>query len=64
MEHAFSLTGGGLLRLAPPPDAARGVVLICPGGAYRWLSPREAAPVAWAFTADGWQAAVLHYTVR
>lgn len=64
MEHAFSLTGGGLLRLAPPPDTVRGVVLICPGGAYRWLSPREAAPVARAFTADGWQAAVLHYTVR
>lgn len=41
----------------------RGVVLICPGGGYRWTSPRESEPVALQFTAAGWHAIVLHYSV-
>ncbi len=43
---------------------AKGTVLICPGGAYRWVSPREGAPVAAAFNKGGYHAFVLGYTVR
>lgn len=55
---------GGWLWLAPPPPKARGWVLICPGGGYQWLSPREAQPVAQAFIRKGWAAAVLYYATR
>lgn len=44
-------------------NASRGTVIICPGGGYEWLSPREAEPVAAAFGAAGWNPAILHYTV-
>ena len=37
-------------------------ILILPGGAYRWTSPREAEPVALRFAARGWAAFVLDYT--
>lgn len=60
----ISLSAGGSLQLFDPVPGARGGVLICPGGGYGWLSPREAAPVAEAFRAEGWNAAVLTYTVR
>ena len=43
--------------------ASRGLVLICPGGGYEFNSPREAEPVAIQFTAAGWHAAVLWYSV-
>lgn len=41
----------------------KGSVILCPGGGYEWLSPREAQPVADAFAAGGWTAWVLSYTV-
>lgn len=41
----------------------RGLVVICPGGGYEWKSPREAEPIAMQFTAAGWHAAVLWYSV-
>lgn len=37
-------------------------ILILPGGAYRWTSPREAEPVALRFLAKGWAAFVLDYS--
>ncbi len=40
------------------------VIVICPGGAYRWLSPREAEPVARAFEAMGYPTSVLRYRIR
>lgn len=40
----------------------RPAVLILPGGAYRWTSPREAEPVALRFAARGWAAFVLDYS--
>lgn len=43
---------------------ARPCVLICPGGAYRRLSSREAEPVALAFLGAGFQVCVLRYSVR
>lgn len=40
----------------------RPAVLILPGGAYRWTSPREAEPVALRFAARGWVPFVLEYS--
>lgn len=48
------------VQSVPQPKA---MVLICPGGAYQWLSPREMWPVGDAFLEQGYSAAVLSYTV-
>lgn len=45
------------------PDQIKGNIIICPGGAYRWHSPREALPVARAFAARGWNPWILHYKI-
>ena len=42
----------------------RPVVIICPGGAYEYRSPREAEPVARAFNQNSIHAVVLNYTVE
>ncbi len=44
-------------------DILRPAVIICPGGAYRWISDREGVPVAQAFLAKGISAFILSYTV-
>ena len=44
-------------------EQMRPAVVICPGGGYVYLSPREAEPVALAYAAKGIQAFVLHYSV-
>jgi acetyl esterase/lipase len=41
----------------------RPLVLICPGGGYQHLSPREGEILALQFNAMGYHAAVLHYSV-
>lgn len=41
----------------------RPAIVICPGGGYIYLSPREAEPVALAYAAKGIHAFVLHYSV-
>lgn len=41
----------------------RGTVLIFPGGGYCWLSDRESMPIAEAFCAAGYCAAILSYEV-
>lgn len=38
-------------------------IVICPGGAYRLLAPREAGPVAACFAAAGWEPFILNYSV-
>ena len=40
------------------------IIVICPGGAYRWLSPRESEPVARAFEALGCETSILIYRVQ
>ena len=40
----------------------RPIVLICPGGGYAYTSDREAEPIALAFLAKGFHAAVLRYS--
>lgn len=42
----------------------RPLVLICPGGAYEYLSPREAEPIALRMNALGFHAAVVTYTAK
>lgn len=44
------------------PCRKKPAVLILPGGAYRWTSPREAQPIALRFLAKGWAAFVLEYS--
>ena len=41
----------------------RPAVVICAGGAYRWLSPREKDPVALRFAAMGYNAFQIEYSV-
>lgn len=60
----YALSCGGILRWDDRKEALCGTVIICPGGGYEWLSPREAGPVAAAFREHDWNAAVLYYTVR
>ena len=43
--------------------ALRPAVLIMPGGAYAYTSPREAEPIALRFLSAGFNAFVLYYTV-
>ena len=40
----------------------RPAVIICAGGCYRWLSPREKDPVALAFAAMGYQTFLIEYS--
>ena len=61
-NEVLRLESGGVLSLYVPPKTVRGVVLICPGGGYQWVAPREGEPVARAFNKGGWAAAVLEYT--
>ena len=45
-------------------DKSKAIIVICPGGAYRWLSPRESEPVARTFEAMGYETNILRYTVH
>lgn len=54
---------GGRLLYEPMPGKIKGSVIICAGGGYEWLSPREEWPVAHAFAAGGYQAYILKYDV-
>ncbi len=54
---------GARLEYTPLPGA-KGMVVVCPGGGYWFVSPREAEPVARAFAGAGWQAIVLTYSVE
>ena len=46
-----------------PEDLTRPLILICPGGAYRMTSDREAEAVAVKFMSMGYHTAVLRYSV-
>ena len=45
-------------------DLKRPAVVICPGGGYFYLSPREGDPVAMAYSAKGFQTFILSYSLR
>lgn len=42
----------------------RPALIICPGGAYRWRSPREKDPPAFEFLSMGYQVFILEYSCR
>ena len=44
------------------PDRRFPAVLILPGGAYQWVSPREAEPVAMRFLSRGFSCFILDYS--
>jgi acetyl esterase/lipase len=44
-------------------ESPRAAVLVCPGGGYQHVSPREAEPIALQFNAAGFHAFVLNYSV-
>jgi len=63
---AFETLGAsvtGYLRESSSSTAhrRRPAVLIAPGGAYEYRSPREADPIALEFSAMGWQSFLLDY---
>lgn len=62
MAHTTFLQSGAGLQILPPVENAKGTVVICPGGGYEWLSPREGMPIANAFCSCGWSSSILHYT--
>ena len=41
----------------------RPAIVVCPGGAYVYCSPREAEPIALAYAAKGFHAFILRYSV-
>lgn len=41
----------------------RPAVIVCPGGAYQWLSDREGEPIALKFNSEGFHSFVLRYRV-
>ena len=47
-----------------PAQMERPMVIICPGGGYRYKSVREAEPIAMRFLAAGMHAAVLLYSTE
>ena len=59
MEN-IPLPQGGRLELYPTNSSRQDTVLICPGGGYSFLSPREAEPIARAFQKAGYHAAVRY----
>ena len=40
----------------------RPALVICPGGAYHWRSPREKDPPAFEFLSMGYQVFILEYS--
>ena len=59
----MNLPLGARLWIADAPKDPKGMILICPGGGYQWLSPREAQPVAHAFicnAACAFQCAIIY----
>lgn len=61
MEIRKTPAEGKLTFYESEQETAKETVLICPGGGYSFLSPREGKPIADAFRAAGYHAAVLEY---
>lgn len=50
-------------EIALGQEKERPAVLVCPGGGYLYLAPREAEPVALSYAAQGFHAFILRYSV-
>ena len=64
MEERKTPFGGKLLFYPAGEKSCGETVLICPGGGYNHLAPREAEPVARVFNENGYDAAVLMYSLE
>ncbi len=53
-----------ILEDVVPNQKKRPLVVIFPGGAYEFCSPREAEPIACAFNSMGINAVIVEYTVK
>lgn len=62
-EGPADLTAYLLDSMPQAPERLRPAVIICPGGGYGFVSPREDQPVAMEFLSAGCQVFVLHYHV-
>ncbi len=67
IKEEGSLDGAKLTVYAQEPSdslkiSKRPLVLLCPGGGYAYTSDREAEPMALAFMAKGYNAAILRYS--
>ena len=51
-------------RMTENKPKARPAIIICPGGGYDYLSPREGEPVALRFAGAGYAAFVLRYEIQ
>lgn len=63
IESVKNLENGAELLYEKMPYKIKGSIIVCAGGGYVWLSPREEWPVARAFAAGGYQTYVLKYSV-
>lgn len=63
-QDPADLTAYLLDPLPHAPGRLRPAVVICPGGGYGFVSPREDQPVAMEFLNAGFQVFVLHYHVE
>lgn len=67
LHEEGSLPGAKLVVYIQEPSESldidkRPLILVCPGGAYAYTSDREAEPMALAFLAMGYHAAILRYS--
>lgn len=65
MERFYKLSQGGTLLFCGDCSSqkAKGIVLLCPGGGFEWLSEREGEIIAPFFERAGWLPAVVNYSV-
>ena len=64
-EHE-NLEGNPYMEVFTVPDGmeVRGAVMVCPGGAFEYLSPQEGRPVAEELAGNGYVSFVVYYRVR
>lgn len=64
-EHR-TLNGNPYIEVFDVPEGTpvKGAVMVCPGGAFSYLSPAEGRPVAEELAVDGYVSFVVYYRVR
>lgn len=62
LNKEFNIEGNGTLDVFIL-DTTKPMILICPGGGYHHLSPRESLPVVNKFLSFGYNCALLRYSV-
>lgn len=64
-EHK-ALDGNPYMEVFPVPEGmdVKGAVMVCPGGAFEYLSPQEGRPVAEELARNGYVSFVVYYRVH